>query len=104
LDRLPPQNIEAEQSVLGSLLIDPDAIIKVGAFLQADDFYRDAHRTIYRSVASLHERRQPADFVTVVDELTRQGALDAVGGAPYLTSLIAMVPTSVNVEHYAHIV
>ncbi len=104
MDRLPPQNIEAEQSVLGSLLIDPDAIIKVGAFLRADDFYREAHQVIYLAIATLHERRQPADFVTVVDELTRRGELDVVGGAPYLTSLISMVPTSVHVEHYGHIV
>ncbi|NLD43615.1 MAG: replicative DNA helicase [Chloroflexi bacterium] len=104
MDRLPPQNIEAEQSVLGSLLIDPDAIIKVGAFLQADDFYREAHQAIYRAIATLHERRQPADFVTLVDELARRGELEMVGGAPYLTSLISMVPTSVHVEFYGRIV
>ncbi len=104
MDRLPPQNIEAEQSVLGSLLIDPDAIIKVGAFLQADDFYRESHQAIYRAIATLHERRQPADFVTLVDELARRGELEMVGGAPYLTSLISMVPTSVHVEFYGRIV
>ena len=104
MDRLPPQNIEAEQSVLGSLLIDPDAIIKVGAFLRVDDFYRESHQAIYRAILGLHERRQPADFVTVVDELNRREELEIVGGAPYLTSLIGMVPTSVHVEHYGRIV
>ncbi len=103
-DRLPPQNIEAEQSVLGSLLIDPDAIIKIGSFLQPEDFYREAHQLVYRAILRLHERRLPADFITVVDELERQEQLDLVGGSVYLTSLINMVPTSVHVEHYGHIV
>jgi replicative DNA helicase len=103
-DRLPPQNIEAEQSVLGSLIIDPDAIIKVGSFLHADDFYRETHQMIYRAILALHDRRQPADFITLVDELERQGELETVGGSSYLTSLINMVPTSIHVEHYGHIV
>lgn len=104
VDRLPPHNIEAEQSVLGSLLIDPDAIIKVASFLRAEDFYRESHQAVYRAITALHERRQPADFITVVDELARQERLDMVGGPEYLTSLINMVPTSVHVEHYGHIV
>lgn len=103
-DRLPPQNIEAEQSILGSLLIDPDAIIKIGSFLRAEDFYREAHQIIYRAILALHERRLPADFVTVTDELVRQGQLDLVGGPAYLASLINLVPTSVHVEHYGRIV
>jgi replicative DNA helicase len=103
-DRLPPQNIEAEQSVLGSLLIDPDAIIKVGSFLKAEDFYRETHQIIYRSIVGLHERRQPADFVTLVDDLERLEHLDTVGGSSYLASLISSVPTSIHVEHYARIV
>ena len=103
-DRLPPQNIEAEQSVLGSLLIDPDAIITVATFLRPEDFYRETHQMIYAAILALHERRISADFVTVVDELERRNQLDIVGGAAYLTSLINAVPTSVHVEHYAHIV
>jgi replicative DNA helicase len=103
-DRLPPQNIEAEQSVLGSLLIDPDAIMKVSSFLRPGDFYREAHQRIYGAVLALHERRMPADFVTVVDEMARQEQLDFIGGPAYLTSLLNMVPTSVNVEYYGHIV
>ena len=81
VDRLPPQNIEAEQSVLGSLLIDRDAIITVAPFLRAEDFYREAHGQVYSAILDLHERRQPGDFVTVTDELQRRGTLDAAGGA-----------------------
>ncbi|MHB9032138.1 MAG: replicative DNA helicase, partial [Anaerolineae bacterium] len=103
-DRLPPQNIEAEQSVLGSLLIDPDAIIRVSGFLQAPDFYRETHQIIFKAIMDLHERRTPADLITVIDELERSSKLELVGGAPYLTSLVNMVPTSVNVEYYGHIV
>lgn len=104
VDRLPPQNVEAEQSVIGSLLIDPDAIIKVGSFLRPEDFYRESHQIIYQAILTLHDRRQPADFVTLVDELARQEQLETVGGPAYLTSLINMVPTSVHVEHYGRIV
>jgi len=104
VERLPPQNVEAEQSVLGSLLIDRDAIIIVAPFLRADDFYREAHSQIYGAILDLHERREPADFVTLSDELERRGKLEAVGGAAYLTLLINSVPTSIHVEHYAHIV
>jgi replicative DNA helicase len=103
-DRLPPQNVEAEQSVLGSLFIDPDAIIKVASFLRPEDFYRETHQRIYRSILELHDRRQPADFVTVVDDLARRQDIDLVGGPAYLTSLINMVPTSIHVEYYGHIV
>jgi replicative DNA helicase len=102
--RLPPQNIEAEQSVLGSLLIDPEAILKVTSFLRPEDFYRETHGLTYRAVIDLHERRQPADFVTLCDELERRGQLEQVGGSDYLTSLINTVPTSAHVEHYGHIV
>ena len=102
-DRLPPQNMEAEQSILGSLLIDPDAIIKVASFLRAEDFYRETHQSIYRAILALHERHQPADFVTVIDELERREQVELIGGPAYLTSLISMVPTSVHVEHYARI-
>ena len=103
-DRLPPQNIEAEQSVLGSLLIDPDAVIKIATFLQPEDFYRETHQMIYAAILGLHERRLPADYITLVDELTRLNQLEVIGGASYLISLINSVPTSIHVEHYAHIV
>jgi len=103
-ERLPPQNIEAEQSVLGSLLIDPDAVIRVMIFLRPEDFYRETHQQIYTAITNLHERREPADFITLCDELERREALASVGGPAYITSLINCVPTSIHVEHYAHIV
>jgi replicative DNA helicase len=104
MDRLPPQNIDAEQSVLGSLLIDREAIVKIAPFLLPEDFYREAHGQVHRAILDLHERREPADFVTLCDELDRRGQLDAIGGPAYLTSLINSVPTSIHVEYYAHIV
>ncbi len=103
-DKSVPANLEAEEAVLGSLLIDPDAIIKIAAFLRADDFYREKNGWIYQAILDLHERREPADFVTLVDELGRRQILQEVGGVAYVTSLINGVPTAVHVEHYAHII
>ncbi len=103
-ERLPPQNVAAEQSVLGSILIDPDAIIRVAPFLRPDDFYREAHGMVYSAMLALHERREPSDFVTLSDELERRGELEQIGGAAYLTTLLNSVPTAIHVEHYAHIV
>ena len=103
-EQLPPQNIDAEMSVLGSLLIDPEAITKVASFLHPDDFYREAHRQIYEAMLSLYERREPADLVTVANELERRGQLTEIGGDAYLLKLVNQVPTSAHVEHYARIV
>ena len=103
-ERLPPQNIEAEQSVLGSILIDRDAIVRVAGFLRAEDFYRESHRAIYQASIDLYSRREPCDFVLVCDELERRGVLEQVGGPAYVTSLISLVPTAVNVEFYGHVV
>ncbi len=103
-DRFVPANPEAEQAVLGSALIDPDAIIKIAAFLKAEDFYQEKNGWIYQAILDLHERREPADFVTVCDELERRRQLDEVGGAAYVMDLINAVPTSIHVEHYGHIV
>jgi replicative DNA helicase len=103
-DRLQPHNIEAEESILGSLLIDPDAVIRVSTFLQPADFYVERHGWIYEAVLDLHERRQPADLVTLSDELTRRDQLDEIGGASYLTSLMNVTPTSIHAEFYARIV
>lgn len=104
MERLLPTNIEAECGVLGSLLIDPEAVPQIAGWLLPEDFYRDAHRMIYEAILTLYERNQPADFLTLCDLLEQGGKLDAVGGASYLTSLITAVPTSGNVEYYAHIV
>jgi len=103
IERLPPQNTEAEEAVLGALLIDPDAIIRVATTLRPEDFYREKHGWIYDTVLALHERREPIDFLTVCDELERRGQLNEVGGAAFITSLINAVPTSIHAEHYAHI-
>ena len=104
IERLPPQNVEAEQSVLGSLLIDRDAIVRIASFLRPEDFYRESHAQIYQAILDLFEHREPADFITLCDALERRGQLEAVGGPAYITSLINAVPTSIHVEHYAHIV
>jgi replicative DNA helicase len=101
---LPPQNTEAEEAVLGSILIDPDAIIRVATILRPEDFYREKHAWIYETALDLHERREPIDFLTVCDELDRREQLDQVGGAAFITTLINVVPTSIHAEHYARIV
>ncbi len=104
VEKLLPQNIEAECGVLGSIIIDPEAIVQVADFLHPDDFYRDAHRSIYEVILQLYEQHEPADFITICDELERHNKLEDVGGASYITSLINQVPTSGNVEYYGRIV
>ncbi|MGI8475055.1 MAG: replicative DNA helicase [Thermomicrobiales bacterium] len=104
IDHLPPHNLEAEQSVLGSLLIDRDAIIRVAAMLKGDDFYHGANGLIYQAIIDLYNRREPTEFITLTDELGRREKLDTVGGAAYLPSLLNVVPTAVHVEYYAKIV
>ncbi len=99
-----PMSIEAEEGVLGSLLIDPEAIDQVAPFLAPQDFYRQAHRTLYETILALWARQEPADFLTLCDELERQGKLEDVGGAATITSLINGVPTSSNVEYYGRLV
>jgi replicative DNA helicase len=103
-ERMQPHNIEAEEAVLGSLLIDPDATLRVATFLTSKDFYVQRHAWIYEAILSLHDRNEPADLVTLTDELERQGKLDAVGGAAFLTTLIHGTPTSFHAEFYGRIV
>ncbi|MCA9390054.1 replicative DNA helicase, partial [candidate division WWE3 bacterium] len=102
--RVPPQNIEAEQSILGALLIDKEAVIKIAQILRPEHFYRGQHQAIYAAILSLFERREPADVVTVGDELKDLNQLDKAGGETYLADLVNMVPTVANVEAYAKIV
>jgi replicative DNA helicase len=104
IERLPPHNLEAEQSVLGSLLIDRDAIIRVASFLKPEDFYLNANGLIYGAILDLYNRREPTDMVTLSDELTRRAQYDQAGGLAYLSSLLSAVPTAVHVEYYARIV
>lgn len=102
--KLPPQNIEAEQSILGGILIENDAINKVMETLTPEDFYRDAHRKIYNALINLSARDEPADLITLTNELRKIDQLDAAGGASYIASLIDSVPTAANIEYYAKIV
>ena len=101
---IPPHDIDAERSVLGALLIDPDAIVKIVEYMRAGYFYRKAHAKIYEAIFCLYEKREPADLITVPDELKRLKALDNVGGVSYLTELVNSVPTAANIEHYARII
>ena len=102
--RIPPQNIDAEKSLLGSLLIDKDAIVRVVEFLTPKHFYKTSHVNIYDAITRLYEKREPADLVTVPGELSKMGVLEESGGVTYLTELINSVPTAANVEYYAHLI
>ncbi|HEY6058659.1 MAG TPA: DnaB-like helicase N-terminal domain-containing protein, partial [Candidatus Limnocylindrales bacterium] len=104
IDRLPPQSIEAEQSVLGSILIDRDAVVEVAEFLRPEDFYRQANGLVFGAILDLFERREPIDIVTVAEGLERRGELDQVGGRTYLSTLSNQTPTAVHVLQYARIV
>src|SRR6201997_3124272 len=102
--RQPPQDLAAEQSVLGGMLLSKDAIADVLERLRPGDFYRPAHQTVYDAILDLYGRGEPADAVTVAAELDRRGLLRRIGGAPYLHTLISMVPTAANAGYYAEIV
>src|SRR5437762_6588427 len=104
VERPVPYDIAAEEAVLGSLLIDRDAIIKVAPFLRSDDFYREAHGLVYQAVLDLYGRREPSDPVTLSAELERNGRLQAVGGLSHLIGLSNRTPTAVHLEYYARIV
>lgn len=101
---VPPHDIDAERSVLGAILIDKDAIVRVVEFLRFKHFYRNAHSRIYEAILNLYEKREPADLITVPDELKRMKSLTDVGGVAYLTELVNSVPTASNIEHYAKII
>ncbi|MGD2103863.1 MAG: replicative DNA helicase [Anaerolineae bacterium] len=103
-NKLVPHNIEAEEAVLGSLLIDPEALYRVSPFLKPDDFYIQKNGWIYETILALHERREPIDFVTLCDELERRDRLEEIGGAAYVTHLINAVPSAIHVEAYGRIV
>lgn len=106
-ERLPPHNVEAEEAVIGSLLVDPEAILKIADLLEPGSFHRDENGCVYQACLSLYNRTdepERIDQITVAQELTRRGKLDEVGGAAYLSHLVSVLPTSVHVEHYAQIV
>ena len=104
VERLPPQNIEAERSVLGSLLIDPEGYTKISGALSPEDFYRHSHKRMYEAIQALGERSEPPDFVTVCEELERMETLEEVGGEVYVSSVANDVPSAFHVEYYADIV
>lgn len=104
VDRVPPQSLEAEMGVLGSMLLDRDAIAAVVELLRPEDFYREAHRLVYSAIVDLFERGEPVDLITVTDRLRDLGKLEEAGGAAYVSSLLNAVPTAANAEYYARIV
>lgn len=104
LDRIPPQNIEAEQAVLGAMLIEREAISKVAELLRAEDFYREAHRLIFTAMLELFNKNDAVDMVTVIESLRKNDKLEATGGISYITSLANSVPTAANVMYHARIV
>jgi len=102
--RVPPQNIEAEQAALGSMLLDREALFNVLEILTPEDFYRDAHRVIYRVIQQLAEKGEPVDLVTVCDALRSRGEVEQAGGISYVASLANVVPTATSAAYYARIV
>jgi replicative DNA helicase len=104
IEKIPPQSIEAEIAILGSMLIEEEAIAKAIEIIDENAFYREAHRIIYRTITELFGKNSAADIVTLIEELKKKGQLDEVGGAPYITLLTSSIPTAANIEHYAKIV
>jgi replicative DNA helicase len=103
-ERVPPQDMSAEQSVLGSMLLNKDAIAESLQSVKAHDFYRPAHEAIFSAILDLFGRGEPADAITVADELTKRGEITRIGGASYLHELVQSVPTAANASYYADIV
>lgn len=104
INKLPPQNIEAEQSVLGCLLIDKEAVIKIADLLYPEDFYKDTHGLIYEAMMDLYEKREPIDMLSLTNRLREKNQLESIGGQSYIASFTAIVPTASNVVTYATIV
>jgi replicative DNA helicase len=102
--KIPPHSVESEQSILGAILLDKDAIITVSEIIRPDDFYKDAHKIIYESMMSLNEKNEPIDIITLPEELKSRGHLNDIGGYTYLTNLATVVPITSNVKYYANIV
>ena len=96
--------MESEQSILGSILLDKDAIITVTETIQPEDFYKEAHKIIYECMLKLNSKNEPIDLITLTEELKKQDSLENIGGISYITSLSTIVPTTTNVKYYADIV
>ncbi len=104
LDRLPPQNIQAEQSVLGAILLENESLSAVVEQLSPDDFYKTAHKKIFMGMLDLYEKNEPIDLITLTEQLTKKEELESIGGASYLSTIVSLVPTSANAGYHAKIV
>lgn len=103
-NKLPPQNIEAEQSVLGAIIIENDAFPKIIEIITREDFYRESHRKIFDAMIELFEKNEPIDLITTAEELRKRNDIDAVGGEPYLSALASQVPTAANIKYHSKII
>ncbi|MBN2655315.1 MAG: replicative DNA helicase [Nitrospirae bacterium] len=103
-DKLPPQNLEAEQSVLGAIMLDSEALPKAIEILEEEDFYKESHRKIFRAAAELFNKGEAIDLITVTDLLRRNNEIDSVGGVAYLSQIINSIPTAANVRYHARII
>ncbi len=103
-DRVPPHNLEAEQSLLGAMLLSPEAIGKVVEYARSEHFYREAHRHVFDAITKLFMAGEPCDPIVVAEQLNQMGVLEKVGGKPYIHTLLNFVPTAANAEHYARII
>ncbi|HOE56627.1 MAG TPA: replicative DNA helicase [Bacillota bacterium] len=104
IQRIPPNNVEAEQSVLGAMLLDKEAISTATELISGEDFYREAHKEIFEAIVDIYNRGEPVDLITLTEKLKTRNTLDAVGGITFLTNLMEAVPTTHNVKYYAKIV
>lgn len=104
VDRLAPHNVEAEEAVLGAILLSPEALFEILPFLNTDDFFIVRHAWIWEAILNLHERRAPIDYLTVASELEQMGRLEEIGGAAYLVHLVNRTPSALNIEGYGHVV
>ena len=102
--RVPPQNLDAEQGVLGSIMLDPEAFSTVEGILSAEQFYKEGHRKIFRAMERLSRQGDPIDIIALGEELRRAGELESVGNFPYLVGLMDMVPTAAYADYYARLV
>ncbi|HLD77676.1 MAG TPA: DnaB-like helicase N-terminal domain-containing protein, partial [archaeon] len=104
IERLPPQNLEAEQAVLGSMLLEEDALVQAAELLEEGAFYKDAHRKIFSTLLALYRANIPVDLVTVTEEFKKRNWLEEIGGASYLATLTSVVPAASNAQYYCGIV
>jgi replicative DNA helicase len=104
VERLPPHNVEAEEAVLGSALLDREVVGRVASVLDPKDFYRERNGLIYQAMLDLYERHEPVDYLTLINELDRTGRLEEAGGVVFLSGLLGVVPTPIHAEHYAKII